>query len=106
MPQPAEKKEPGQKKGHRGFFRKSPDSIDRVVRVPIHSCPNCSSRLSRIQEIRYRTIEDIPVPRTVVTKYRIERSYCRHCRIMVESQIDDALPNARLSIRVMLAVMY
>jgi transposase len=106
MPQPAEKKKPGQKKGHRGFFRKSPDSIDRVVRVPVHRCPNCSSRLSSVQEIRERIIEDIPVPKTIVTKYRIERRYCKHCRIMVESQVDDALPNARLSIRTMLVVMY
>jgi transposase len=59
-----------------------------------------------VQEIRERVIEDIPVPKTVVTKYRIERRYCKSCKIMVESPVDDALPNARLSIRAMLVVAY
>ena len=105
-PQPAEKKKPGQKKGHRGFFRRSPDHVDRVEKVSIHRCPVCSSKLSRVQEIRERIIEDIPIPKTIVTKYRIERRYCKQCRIMVEPQIGDALPNARLSLRAMLAVAY
>ena len=62
--------------------------------------------LSKVQEIRERAIEDIPVPKPVVTKYRIERRYCKSCKIMVESPVDDALPNARLSIRAMLTVAY
>jgi Transposase IS66 family. len=106
MPQPPEKKKPGQKKRHKGFFRKSPDHIDRILKVPIHRCPSCSSKLSRVQEIRERIIEGIPVPEIMVTKYRIERRYCRHCKIMVESPVEDALPHARLSIRTMLVVMY
>ena len=60
--------------------------------------------LSKVQEIRERAIEDIPVPKPVVTKYRIERRYCKSCKIMVESPVDDALPNARLSIRAMLSL--
>lgn len=62
--------------------------------------------LSKVQEIRERAIEDISVPKPVVTKYRIERRYCKSCKIMVESPVDDALPNARLSIRAMLTVAY
>ncbi len=33
MPQPTERKKPVLKKGHIGFFRRSPDSIDQVVYV-------------------------------------------------------------------------
>ena len=39
MPQPGERKRPGQKTGHSGFFRKSPGRIDHIVRVPIHRYP-------------------------------------------------------------------
>ncbi len=106
MPQPAERKRPGQKTGHRGFFRKTPDRIDEVENVPIHRCPVCSSRLSSVQEIRDRTVEDIPVPKAMVTRYRLERRYCKHCKVMVEGQVDCALPNARISLRAMLAVAF
>ncbi|QRF75037.1 hypothetical protein Thermo_00530 [Thermoplasmatales archaeon] len=68
--------------------------------------PKLFTKLSRVQEMRERIIEDIPLPETIVTKYRKETRYCEHCKMVAESQIEDAFPNTRLSIRAMLAVNY
>jgi len=53
-------------------------------------------------ETRTRIIEDIPVIKPTVIRYRIERRYCPKCRKIVEPEIGDALPNASLSLRAML----
>ena len=41
-----------------------------------------------------------------MTRYTIERRYCRNCRKIVEPQIRDVLPNASLSLRTMLIIAY
>lgn len=100
-------KKPGPKPGHRPFFRRMPDTVDLTVRVPVKKCPHCGGEnLSDVQEIRERTIEDIPVCKPVVTRYRIERRYCRNCRCIVESEVGGALPKARLGLRLMLMVTW
>ena len=53
-----------------------------------------------------RIVEDIPEPEIIATRFCIGGRYCRHCKTMVESWINDALPNARLSKRTMLVVMH
>lgn len=103
---PAPKK-PGARAGHEPHFRPKPKEIDEERHVPVQVCPICGkSDLSEVQEKRERTIEDIVIPKPRVTKYTIERRYCKHCRQLVETPISDALPGARLGIRVMLVVVY
>ena len=56
--------------------------------------------------IRTRIIEDIPEIYPRVVQYRIERMYCRNCGKVVEPDIPDALPSARLSLRTILIAAY
>lgn len=93
---------PGAKVGHPPHLRPLPSRIDRRVRIPLHACPRCGGhRLSRVQELRHRTVEEIPPPSTVVTDYRIERRYCRDCARLVDAPLPQALPRARFGLRLM-----
>lgn len=95
-------KKPGAKQGHKPYFRPMPNHIDYVRQVPVFVCPECSgTQLSvKIQETRKRTYEDIPVCTPVVIRLEIERRYCRACQKLVETQVTEVLPGARLSLRV------
>jgi transposase-like protein len=100
-------KKPGARKGHKPHFRPMPKQIDDVCPVPVLACPLCEGTdLSDVQEVRERTIEDIVIPRPRVTRYAIERRYCRHCKKLVETPVTAALSGARLGIRVMLVVVW
>jgi transposase len=98
----------GGKPGHKGHFRKVPEHIDRIVEIPIDICPHCgSSELSEnIQEIRTRTIEEIPQCKPVTSLHRIHRRYCRRCKKLVEMPVQDALPGATIGIRTMLFTVW
>jgi transposase len=93
---------PGAKVGHPPHLRPLPSRIDHRVRIPLQVCPRCGGhRLSRVQELRHRLVEEIPPPSTVVTDYRIERRYCRDCARLVESPVPGVLPRARMGLRLM-----
>jgi len=97
----------GQKKGHKGYARKIPERIDVIKPLAIEKCPYCGNKLSDIQEIRTRYVEDIPeIVNTIITEYQIERRYCKHCKKMIEPEVPDALPNARFGLRLMLLVVF
>lgn len=102
------RKRPGAIIGHKPFFRPMPEQVDEVCRVPVKECPECmGSNLSEnVQEVRIRTVEDIPVYEPVVTRYEIERRYCIDCKKLVETPVIQALPRARIGLRAMLLVVY
>jgi hypothetical protein len=101
-------KKPGAKQGHKPYFRAQPDHIDFVHRIPVLVCPECGgTHLSKkVQQIRTRTYEDIPVSTPVVVQLEIERRYCRTCKKLVETPVTWVLPRARLSLHVMLIVTW
>jgi hypothetical protein len=100
-------KKPGAKPGHKPYFRKMPEIVDLTVRVPVNKCPHCGGEnLSDVQEIRKRTVEDIPICKPVITKYLIERRYCKDCKHIIENDVRGALPKARLGLRLMLLVTW
>jgi len=99
-------KKTGQKEGHEGYTRYIPERVDFVKKVAIKKCPFCEGKLSKVQEIRERYVEDIPETRTIITKYQIERRYCKNCKKIVEAEINDALPNARLGLKLMLLIAF
>jgi len=98
----------GAKKGHKPYFRPMPKQIDEVRKVSVVVCPECGrTKLSKkVQEIRVRTYEDIPVYRPIAIQLEIERRYCRTCKKLVEAPVPWVLPGARLSLRVMLIVVW
>jgi hypothetical protein len=103
---PTEKRKPGGQPGHKGHHRKQPDHVDRTVHARIRTCPDCDGRLSRIQETRQRIIEDVPQVQSVVTRFLIDRRYCKKCRTLVDAPVQDALPGARIGLRAMLIVAW
>jgi transposase len=93
--------------GHKGYWRKMPEHVDFIKPLCIPACPCCGGKLSGVQEIRERYVEDLPLlPPPVVTKYLIERRYCAQCKKLVEADVPDALPGARLGLRVMLLIAF
>ena len=101
-------KTPGQKPGHIGYSRRNPIRIDLTKRLILDCCPECKGKnLSKVQEVRARFVEDIPeLTNTIITKYEIERKYCRDCKKIVEVEVKDALPNSRFGLRVMLLIVF
>jgi hypothetical protein len=105
---PTPSKKPGARKCHKAHFRLKPKWIDEVIHLPVLRCPICGgTELSEeVQERRERIVEDIVIPKPLVTKIILDRRYCRHCKKLVESPVSIALPGARLGIRIMLVVVW
>ncbi len=102
------KKEPqisGQKNGHVGYSRHVPERINQVKEHKLDKCPICGEPVSETQEIRERIIEDIEQPKTKNTKHLIHRCYCKKCDKIVEPEIENALPNARFGLRLMILIL-
>ena len=88
--------QPGQKKGHQGSRRETPEKIDHHQEHTLQVCPECQAELPPAVEQRKRYIEDIPKVSMEVTEHLINRYYCKHCQKMVEPRITDALPGATI----------
>jgi transposase len=95
----------GQKKGHQGYSRHIPERIDEIKPLDSDECKHCGEKLSGIQNVRARTITDIEM-KVVNRQYIIHGRYCKHCGKIVEPDVDEALPNARFSLRLMLWIMF
>ena len=95
----------GQKKGHEGYSRHIPERIDEIKPLDSEDCKYCGEKLSGIQNVRARTVTDIEV-RTINMQYIIHGRYCKNCGKIVEPDVNDALPNARFSLRLMLWIMF
>src|SRR3989338_5442069 len=95
----------GQKEGHAGYSRHVPERIDKIKEHKLDTCPVCGEPVSDTQEIRERIIEDIEEPKTMNTKHLIHRCFCKKCNKIVELEIEDALPNARFGLRLMMLVL-
>lgn len=95
----------GQKEGHIGYSRHIPERIDEIKEHKLDKCPICGELVSDTQEIRERIIEDIEQPKIKNTKHLIHRCYCKKCDKIVEAEIEDALPNARFGLKLMLLVL-
>mgnify|MGYP001571893594 FL=1 len=94
----------GQKEGHKGYSRYIPERIDEIKPVDSEECPDCGEKLSGIQDVRSRVVTEIEV-KTKNTQYIIHRRYCKNCCKIVEPKIEEALPNSRFGLKLMLLVL-
>ncbi len=94
----------GQKDGHEGVSRETPEKIDEVKKWDVRECPDCGTKLSKIQRKRRRYITDIEV-KTKNTENIICGRYCKTCDKIVEPKVTDALPNSRFGLKLMLLVL-
>lgn len=100
-------KQPGLKKGHAPHYRPIPKP-DVEKKLKLDKCPDCKTRLvSPVQEWRSRIITDTMLRlKAKNTKYIIPRKYCPCCKKIVEPEVPNALPHARLGLNIMLLIMY
>lgn len=99
-----EPKKSGQKEGHSGYSRHIPERIDEIKPLDSEDCKYCGKKLSGIQNVRGRIVTDIEV-KIVNTQYIIHSRYCKNCGKIVEPDFNDALPNARFGLKLMLLIM-
>ncbi len=103
----AQKKLGGQL-GHKGYGRKASERIDKKLHIFAVSCPRCKGRLNRSQTTVHHTVEDIPTPQqqqTTITKYEIERQWCRTCKKEVTVQPTGVIPGSRLGLNLIMQVL-
>lgn len=77
-----------------------PEEITDRTHHPLRVCPDCGHSLRR-QETVTRFVEDIPLPKKVITEQTIERGFCPCCRktrsaIPIPPQHCTLGPNVRL----------
>jgi hypothetical protein len=94
------KKPPGQKNGHPGTARPRPARIDQYREHTLDHCPGCQTPLPEPVDAYRRYIEDLPPVQPVVTEHTIYRYWCPQCRKIIAPPVPEALPNARIGLRV------
>lgn len=102
---PSDKKS-GAQAGHTGHHRKLPERIDRTVRVFLTNCPDCDSELNRTDSHDTRIVEDIPLPRTIVTQYEIERQWCACCNKEVVGVPENTLPGFAIGLNALTHILF
>ena len=93
------KKKRGVPKGHPGWFRRTPDHIDKVIDVEAPDvCPHCScTDLSPVNEIKEHLQEDIILrPKTHVTNFRHHQAFCPKCNRPVIKAAEGELVNCHI----------
>lgn len=73
-----DKKKPGRKAGHRGFYRPEPMHVDRHVEVELDSCPHCQGPVTQPRSLT-QFIEEIPPIRPIVTRLVTWSGKCAKC---------------------------
>lgn len=63
-----------------------PEEITDHAHHPLNACPDCGHALHRRETVT-RFIEDIPLPKKIVTEQTIERGFCPRCK-----KIQSAIP--------------
>jgi transposase len=73
------KKKRGAKKGHKGYGRCKPETIDRNVDLTLECCPDCGSSVIDTGRQEKRIQEDLEI-RKVATQYTLHHCYCNNCK--------------------------
>ena len=99
---PAHKKRnkpPGRGEGHPGAARQRPVRIDQYQEHTLEHCPHCQTPLKESVDVYRRYIEDLPPVQPVVTEHTVHRYWCPQCKKIVAPPVPEALPNARIGLR-------
>jgi len=93
------KKKPGRPAGHPGSCRPRPLKIDAVEHHRLDRCPDCGTAVSKPIRVYKRIIEDVVQITPHVTEHVVNGYWCSHCKKIVSPKVTDALPNARIGLR-------
>lgn len=94
--------------GHKGYGRKTPEHIQKHLHVYAHYCPTCNGRLNRSKTTIKHTVEDIPTgekQQTIVTRYAVEKQWCRKCKKEVVVTPVGVIPGSRLGLNLLIQVL-
>jgi transposase len=111
-PKPATtgQKKKRQKRTGCGNLGKSDLTPDETNFIPLTSCPDCGNDLSGRQgkADRGRLVEDIspPAEKTRVFKELTQSKWCEHCKKMVSSTSERALPGSDIGLNAMIEMAY
>ena len=88
------KKKRGGQKGHKGNSKPTPTKINEHKHCFLSHCPDCGEKVKRAKKVYQKIVEDIPEPQpVVVTKYTIEKQYCKKCKKPVTALPPNTLKN-------------
>jgi hypothetical protein len=90
-----ERKKRGAVEGHEAHHRPPPIRIDATEEVRLKECPKCGEGLGRPFAIEERLVEAIVPGHVRVTKYRIGRYRCGHCRKVRRARLAPEVAPAR-----------
>ena len=98
----------GAQKGHKAYTRKVPERIDHIKELKEKHCHLCGEKLpDEDQEVCSRYVTEIHfVAKIKTTQYNIHRKYCKKCKKIIEPEVPNVLPHARLGLNLMLFIMY
>ncbi|HWY78899.1 MAG TPA: IS66 family transposase [Candidatus Sulfotelmatobacter sp.] len=101
-------RKPGGQLGHKGYGRKNPSRIDRKLHIFATCCPHCNGKLNRAKTIVSHTVEDIPTPaqqQTIITRYEIEKQWCKQCKKEIVVTPTGVIPGSRLGLNLLMQVL-
>ena len=88
-------KKRGAQEGHRGSSRKKPLIIDSEKEIYLTNCPTCENFVTQTSAVYDRTVTDIPIAKAIVTRYVIQRQWCRTCEKEVSGVPKGAVSGLR-----------
>ena len=94
--------------GHKGYGRKQPIRIDTSLHIFANYCPTCNGKLNRSHTKVTHTIEDIPAlqqQQTLVTRYEVEKQWCKNCKKEITVQPTGVIPGSRLGLNLIMQVL-
>lgn len=95
----------GQKEGHTGASRKTPDKIDRAVPLTLEISPCCNKPVKKMKaKAKERTVTHLLPPKLENVKYLKDRCICTGCGKEVQPEVPHTIPNARFDLNFMILV--
>ncbi|MBI4599685.1 IS66 family transposase [Candidatus Uhrbacteria bacterium] len=88
----------GAQEGHRGVSRKRPIIVDSEKEIYLTNCPTCEHPVTQTNTFTERTVTDIPIAKTVVTRYVIQRQWCGHCEKEVSGVPEGTVSGLRFGV--------
>lgn len=93
----------GQKEGHTGMSRKTPDKIDRIEHLTLNVSPCCNKPVRKMRaKPKTRVVTHLLPPKIENVKYLKDRCICSGCGAEVQPEVPNTLPNARFDISFMI----
>lgn len=98
----------GGKKGHRGFFRRTPKQKDITKRkkVKMNKCSKCDCKLGAPHSWRRRYSIDIPPPQKPdITEWDLARYHCKECGSWVQGQPEGLFGKSPFGINLIMKIL-